>query len=211
MTRAFFFSAALAAGLATVGCDMPPVGGDDATMSDQAASARDQTPAGSTRQQDSGRVEQFVQQAASGNLAEIELGQLAATRAQNNEVRQFAQRMVQEHTKALDQLRSAVSEASITVPTELSSEHQQTRERLSELQGDEFDREYIDVMVDEHEKMADMLEARRNSAGMQPGAASEANAQLGGGLAPVNTWASQALPIVQEHLELARQIQRRLR
>ncbi|HEX7086557.1 MAG TPA: DUF4142 domain-containing protein [Vicinamibacterales bacterium] len=209
--KAFLFGVALAVALVAAGCDMPPVAGDDPTMSDQAASARDQTPAGSTRQRDPGRVEQFVQQAASGNLAEIELGQLASTRAQNEEVRRFAQRMVEEHTKSLDQLRSAVFSASITLPTELGSEHQQVRERLSELQGEEFDREYMEVMVDEHEKMADMLEESSGRAGMQPGAASPSNAQLGGGLAPLNSWASQTLPIVQEHLEQARQIRQRLR
>lgn len=190
---------------------MPPVAGDDPTMSDQAASARDQTPAGSTRQLDTGEIRDFVQQAASGNLAEVELGQLAAKRAQSNDVRQFAQRMVQDHTKALDQLRSAVSGANLNVPAALSPEHQQTRQRLSELQGEEFDREYMEVMVDEHEKMADMLEDRSDVAGKQPGAASPSNAQRGGGLAPLNSWASQTLPIVQEHLEQARQIEQRLR
>lgn len=211
MKRAFLFGAALAVGLVAAGCDMPPVAGDDVTMSDQAASARDQTPAGSTRQLDAGEIQEFVQQAASGNLAEVELGQLAARRSQNNDVRQFAQRMVQDHTKALDQLRSAASGANITVPAALSPEHQETRQQLSGLQGEEFDREYMKVMVDEHETMVDLLEGRSDVAGKQPGAASPSNAQQGGGLAPLNSWASQTLPIVQEHLDHARQIEQRLR
>jgi putative membrane protein len=209
--KGFILGAAFTLGLATAACEMPMDAGGGDRMSDQAAAARDQTPAGTTQQMDTGEARQFIQQAASGNLAEVELGQLASQRAQSNDVRQFGQRMVQDHSKALDQLRSAASSANVSVPTTMSQEHQNIRQRLSSLQGEEFDREYISVMVDEHQKMVNMLEERRDAAGMQPGAASPSNAQQGGGMAPLNSWASQTLPIVQEHLEQARQIQQRLR
>ncbi len=102
--------------------------------------------------------QQFIEKAAIANMAEIQLGQLAATNAQDPQVKQFAQMMVSEHTQALDQLRSAAG--SSTLPSSLDKKHQKLHDKLSKLQGAEFDRAYIDAMVDAHKDTAKLLSKR---------------------------------------------------
>ena len=150
----------------------------------------------------------FVQQAAIGNMAEIQLGQLASQRAQSSEVKQFAQKMIQSHTKALSELKSVANNANASVPAELDDKHRDLHQRLSGLQGAEFDREYMKVMVDAHEDMADLLEGRADNAGASPGASSPSNAQSAGGDAALNQWAAKTLPEVRQHLQEAQQLQK---
>ena len=176
---------------------------------DQTASARDQTPAGTAdRPLGMQGAQGFVQQAAIGNMAEIQLGQLASQRAQSSEVKQFAQKMIQSHTKALSELKSVANNANASVPAELDDKHRDLHQRLSGLQGAEFDREYMKVMVDAHEDMADLLEGRADNAGASPGASSPSNAQSAGGDAALNQWAAKTLPEVRQHLQEAQQLQK---
>src|SRR5262249_20752291 len=102
----------------------------------------------------------FVRDAAVANMAEIELGRLAAERAVNPDVKRFGQMMIDDHTKARDALKSTAAEHRIDVPTELDDKHSDLRDKLSKLQGADFDREYMDAMVDGHQDVADKLESR---------------------------------------------------
>jgi len=102
--------------------------------------------------------QQFIEKAAIANMAEIQLGQLAATNAQDPQVKQFAQMMVTEHTQALDQLRSAAG--SSTLPSSLDKKHQKLQDKLSKLQGADFDRAYMDAMVDAHKDTVKLLSKR---------------------------------------------------
>ncbi len=216
MRRASFLSAACAVLLLSAGCDAG-MDNDRGTVDDQTAAARDQTPAGTTDQMSAGGAQRFVQQAAIGNMAEVELGQLASQRAQNSEVKQFAQQMIQAHTKALNELKSAGNTANASIPSELDEKHRDIQQRLSGLQGAEFDREYMEVMVDAHEDMADLLENRAGDArrgatagGSDTTAGSPSNAQSGGNDAALNQWAAKMLPDVQQHLETAKQLKERV-
>jgi putative membrane protein len=153
----------------------------------------------------------FVEKMGQVGAAEIKLGQLAAERASNPQVKQFGRRMVTDHQKANNELKQVASKMSVTLPTEPDQEHQELADRLSKLKGAEFDREYMKAMVDGHEKVAKELErhagpaARQGerSVGTSGDTATGANAAL-------EAWASKTLPDVRQHLEQARQIEAKL-
>jgi putative membrane protein len=120
---------------------------------------------GDTSASQSGRMRQddpqkFVEKAAISNMAEIQLSQLAQQRAQDPDVKQFAQMMVDEHTKAQNELQQAASASNYTIPASLDSKHQKTYDKLSNLNGGEFDRAYMKAMVKAHEDTAKLLEKR---------------------------------------------------
>lgn len=102
----------------------------------------------------------FVNDVAIANMAEIELGKLAAGRAVNAEVKRFGQMMVDDHTAAGAKLKTVATSHHIPLPTDIDDKHRDLRERLSKLQGAEFDREYMKAMVDGHEDVIDKLESR---------------------------------------------------
>jgi putative membrane protein len=127
-------------------------------------------------------LQQFVEKATISNMAEIQLGQLALQQAQDPQVKQFAQMMVDEHTSALQQLRSVATSQGLQVASELDSKHQKQHEKLSKLQGAEFDRAYMDAMVDSHKDAEKLLKRR---AGKDASAsASNASGSQGASRAP---------------------------
>ena len=102
----------------------------------------------------------FVQDAAVANMAEIELGKIAIERATNPEVKRFGQMMIDDHTKAGDALKAMASQRSIPVPSALDDKHNDLRARLAKRSAGDFDREYIGAMVDGHQAFVDKLEWR---------------------------------------------------
>lgn len=133
-------------------------------------------------------------QLAAGN-AEVELGRLAQERTKNPQVREFAGMMVSDHRKAGDQLKELASRHNLQMPAETHDEHQDLHEKLSKLSGSEFDREYIDAMVDDHEKAVDAVKDKADDADS----------------AAIKQWAASTLPSLRQHLERAKQIQSSLR
>jgi predicted outer membrane protein len=106
----------------------------------------------------------FVNEMTIANLAEVQLGKLATDRASNTDVRAFGQMMVQDHTKANDQLKQIASQLKIQPPTELDQKHKELAGKLSKLQAAGFDREYINAMVQGHQEVLGKLRARTDSA-----------------------------------------------
>ena len=93
-------------------------------------------------------------------MAEVELGKMAAERSTNAEVKKFGQMMVDDHTAAGDKLKAVASQHNIPVPTALDETHRDLRDKLAKLQGADFDREYMNAMVDGHEAVASEIESR---------------------------------------------------
>jgi putative membrane protein len=169
---------------------------------------------------------QFFEKAAISNMAEIQLSQMAADHSQNAEVKQFAQTMVDEHTKALEQLKQAASAANVTLPTDLDKKHQKAKDKLSKLNGAAFDKEYMNAMVDDHKDAAKLLKSEsKQSAAAPVGTTGAAGGTASAGAANAGTastgtagesetamnqareWAAQTLPTVEQHLDHAKQIQ----
>lgn len=147
-----------------------------------------------------GEPADFVEKAAIAGMTEVQLGKMAAEKGSMNEVKQFGQRMVTDHSKAGDELKQIASRHNIQVPAELDEDHRELVDRLSKLQGTEFDREYMDAMVSSHEDVVDLLEGRANEQ-------ADADEPVA---ADVNQWASKTLPTTKDHLEQAKRIKDQL-
>jgi len=131
-------------------------------------------------------------EAARGGLAEVELGQLASEKASSDQVKQFGQKMVTDHGKANDELKSLAQSKNITLPTDTDAKHKATRDRLSKLSGAAFDRAYMQDMLSDHRK--DVSDFRKESqSGKDP---------------EVKAWAAKTLPTLEEHLQLAQSASR---
>jgi putative membrane protein len=132
---------------------------------------------------------EFVFDAAKGGMAEVELGKLAADHAKSDEVKKFAQRMVDDHSKANDELKSIAESKGIRLPEDLGAQHKASMKRLEKLNGSAFDRAYMQMMVGDHVKDVNEFKKESNS-GRDP---------------QVKQFASGKLPTLEEHLQQARQ------
>jgi putative membrane protein len=161
---------------------------------------------------------EWLQDAAEKNAAEVQLGQLAAERAQDPQVKKFAQAMIDEHTKALDELKQLASTANVQLSNAINDDHRDLHERLAKLSGAEFDRGYIDAMVEEHGDTLEMLQDKADDANEArptgtsgPASSDDAkDAERDRINRDLGQWASKTAPKVQEHLETARQIQQKI-
>jgi putative membrane protein len=134
----------------------------------------------------------FAKAAAQGGMAEIQLGKLAADRGSNAMVKAFGERMVTQHGAAGDQLKAAAQQANIALPTTVSSKDQQTYDRLARLNGSNFNRAYADDMVRDHEKDLNDFQNEANN----------------GKNSSIRAFASQTTPMIQQHLNQAREMQK---
>lgn len=100
----------------------------------------------------SSNADSFMAEAAQGGMMEVALGKIAASKAANPEVKAFGQRMVVDHGKAGDELKALAAKKKIELPAEMSGGQKETVDRLSKLSGAEFDKEYVKLMVDDHDK-----------------------------------------------------------
>jgi putative membrane protein len=133
---------------------------------------------------------QFVQSQMEGNMAEYQAGQLALQRSRNQDVRNFAQKMITDHTYAQDTLAPIVQAHQIQSPGTLSEPHREMLDQLAKLDGPAFDRAYVDGMVRAHAVMVDEL-----------------NAQLIHGQDQhINAWVQNTRSIVLQHSEIAQQL-----
>jgi putative membrane protein len=132
----------------------------------------------------------FIKKAAQGGLAEVELGKLATEKAASPEVKQFGQRMVEDHSKANEQLKQVASEKGVAVPEKLSPKDAATKARLEKLSGKAFDRAYMHDMVVDHTK--DVSEFRMEAKNAKD--------------PDVKNFASQTLPVIEDHLKEAKSI-----
>ena len=147
-------------------------------------------PAAAQVQLVSDQDREFVNKAATGGLAEVELGRLAAQRAARPSVRSFGERMVTDHGRSSEQLASLARSKGIEVPTALEPSQQAVRDRLSSLSGNDFDRDYMSEMVRDHTEDIALFERAAQSS-TDP---------------DLKAWAAQSLPMLREHLALARQV-----
>ena len=111
----------------------------------------DSTPGpGSTAQEMQDK--RFLRDLAQGGLAEVKLGQLAATKASSEDVKEFGAKMVADHAQMSRDLAPLADSMGIRLPKDLSKPDQAEYDKLSKLSGDDFDKEYITVMLDDHRK-----------------------------------------------------------
>jgi putative membrane protein len=137
----------------------------------------------------------FAMEAAVGGMEEVQLGQLAVQKGASDEVRQFGQHMVDDHTKANEDLMQVASGKSWTLPTALDAKHQADVQKLSAMSGEAFDREYVKMMVKDHKK--DVSEFQKES--------------MHGADTDVKGFATRTLPTLQEHLQMIQRIDAKMK
>ena len=94
----------------------------------------------------------FAVEAANGGMAEVVFGKLAEEKATNKKVKDFGTMMVADHSKANDELKALAKKLSITLPDSIASEESKTRDDLAKKSGADFDKAYVQDMVDDHKK-----------------------------------------------------------
>jgi putative membrane protein len=138
----------------------------------------------------------FAVNAADGGLYEVQLATLALTKATSSRVKQFAQMMVDDHSKANAELKSLASQKNIVLPDVMSEKCQKKYYDLDQKkQGNEFDREYIDQMVKDHKEDIDVFEKEADK----------------GNDGEVKSWASGKIATLRHHLEEAERIKEDLK
>ncbi|HEX4997804.1 MAG TPA: DUF4142 domain-containing protein [Terriglobia bacterium] len=146
----------------------------------------------------------FLRQAIEINAAEIQLGRLALAKTQNPQVREYAEMMIKDHIAGLEKfqkLQPGYRAGQRGVPP-LSAEDEKLKVRLSDLTGEQFDREYMGAMVSGHRDAVTLFERQAN--------ARVAHSQNKDVAARANALAKQMLPMLRKHLERAEQVQRTL-
>ena len=138
---------------------------------------------------------EFVSKAGMGGLAEVQMGNLALSKASSADVKAFGQRMVTDHSNANAELAQLATAKGVALPTELAGEEQATMDRLSKLSGAEFDKTYMKDMVEDHEK--DVAEFDKASTTAMDG--------------DLKAWAAKTLPTLKEHLQHAKSVSSKLR
>jgi putative membrane protein len=133
----------------------------------------------------------FAMKAAQGGMAEVQLGQLAAQKGTSSDVKSFGQMMVDDHSKANDNLKSVASQESMTLPTSLDAKDEALYTKLQNESGPKFDRDYVRAMVKDHQEDVKEFQKEAND-GHDP---------------KVKNFASQTLPVLHEHLQKIQSIQ----
>ena len=133
-----------------------------------------------------GSDQAFVQEAAIGGMAEVEMGRLAVQKAKDDRVRQFGQKMIDDHSKANDQLNQAASQEGLSVPTAIDEKHKATMAKLEKLSGAQFDSAYSKEMVKDHREDVKLFEKQANA-----------------GSSTVQKFAAETLPTLKNHLQMA--------
>jgi putative membrane protein len=159
-----------------------------------------------------GDTRDFISAMTIVGMTEIQLGNLAITRASHPDVKAFGQMMVKDHSMANTELRSIAMQLNVPQPTELDQKHRELFNRLSNVGPTEFDREYTKAMIEGHQEVAKLLRSR--SGVPSGGAAAGASAVGTSGTIdadPRARWARQVLPTVEQHLERAQQLQQNIK
>jgi putative membrane protein len=136
------------------------------------------------------KVEDFVQEAALGGLMEVELGRYAEQNAVNPRVKNFGAMMVRDHSKANDELKTIASGKNITIPAVMDNNHQNKVDDLKKKTGADFDKSYMDEMVDDHDKDVDKFKKQAEN-GTDP---------------EIKAFATKTLEVLLVHQDSAKQI-----
>ena len=133
----------------------------------------------------------FMMEAAVGGMTEVELGKLASTKGANAEVKKFGQMMVADHTKANEELKALAAKKGVKLPAEPDSSHKSMIDEMKGKSGANFDDDYVEAMVDDHEEDVAAFEKQaQNSADPD-----------------VKAFAAKTLPTLKKHLEAIKTIQ----
>jgi len=161
------------------------------TVADTSGTAGTSTMASTVDHDD----QEFMNKAAQGGMAEVMLGQTASSKGTSPDVKNFGNRMVSDHGKAGDELKQLAQTKGVTLPSDVDDESKKMADKLSTLSGKDFDKEYINGMVEDHEKDVKEFEKASKDA-KDP---------------DLKAWATKTLPTLQDHLKMAKEAKSKLK
>jgi putative membrane protein len=132
----------------------------------------------------------FIKKAAEGDITQIDLGRLAERKAASPAVKDFGKRMVTDHSKVNQSLEAVAAKEKVKLPDKLNRESVAVRDRLEKESGKTFDRDYMKVMVSDHEHDVAAFEEAKNSTNPN-----------------VKEFATSTLPTLQDHLKEAKKVE----
>jgi putative membrane protein len=139
-------------------------------------------------------IRDFAKEAAAGGLMEVELGNIAVKNSSTQQIKDFGKMMVDDHSKANDQLKALASVKNIDLPTMVTSDQQKKIDKLSKETGADFDRDYVKMMVDDHKEDIDHFKDALDKAKD----------------ADVKSFISNTLPVLQKHLDAIQAIDKKM-
>ncbi len=162
------------------------------SMTDTSATTTTTGTAATTLSKDD---QEFATKAAQGNMAEVNGGTMTSQKGTSPDVKNFGNRMVNDHGKALDELKQLAQTKGITLPTDVNDEQKKEADKLSKLSGKDFDKEYTEAMVEDHEKDAKEFDKASKNA-QDP---------------DLKAWAAKTLPVIQDHLKMAKDMKSKVK
>lgn len=137
----------------------------------------------------------FMKEAATGGMAEVEMGKMMAVKATNPEVKKFAQMIVTDHTAANNELKALAAKKNVTLPTDVDASQKSTMDMMKTKSGADLDKEYVENMVSDHEK--DVADFQKQSM-----SATDPD---------VKAFAAKTLPTLKKHLDAIKAIQSKMK
>lgn len=166
-----------------------------ATKESGASAGASSSQSGAAGAKLSDREEKMIKQLAEANMAEINAGKLAQDKAQSEEVKSFAKKMVDDHTKALDDLKQIAQSKGVTLPTEPNKQQMAMEKKLEGLSGEQFDRQYMKQAGDRSHKQTHQL--------LQKAAKAEDT--------DLKNYATKTIAAVEGHQQMAKETERGLK
>jgi len=137
---------------------------------------------------------EFLVDATEINLEEISIGQLAQQKSTNPEIKKFGKMLVDDHTKLSGEVKTVAESRNISLPTSITEDGQEQYNKLNEKSGLDFDKKFVDMMIDGHEKAIDKFtKASKNSNDEE-----------------IKTWASNNIASLTAHLQHAKMLKQDL-
>ena len=127
----------------------------------------------------------FILAAAQGGMTEVKLGELAAQKGTRDDVKEFGQTMVKDHTAINDDLKALAAQKGVTLPDSLDAKHQAMVDRMAALTGSEFDDAYIADTIKAHQQDAKAFNA-------ESAATKDAD---------IKSFVDKSIPVVEAHLK----------
>ena len=137
----------------------------------------------------------FITDVGKAGKAEVDVAQDAVTHATNADVKSFAQKLVDDHTKANDDLAKLAASRGVTLPSEMEAKMKEAKERLMKVTGKSFDQAFIKQMVDDHTSLIKKFEDKSKETGVD---------------ADLKKFVDDKLPVLREHLKTAKGLQTKL-
>ena len=163
-----------------------------ATPATLALAQKEKAPAAEKSKQADSKAAEFVKKAGMSNMFEIQSSQLALQKSTDAKLKGFAEGLVNDHKAASDKLKSTVQGADLPAPpTELDQKHKKMLDKLQSASGREFDRTYLDMQVKAHKEAVELFSDYAKE----------------GKVSELKNFAQQTLPILQEHLKMARSME----